>query len=221
MPWDTLWIMRLFRQDRSRPAQNVWANDIFDMIQNAGGGCDIVEPAQARLITVDAVATCGAHIRHQAIDICAHAPDFSRVATRSDTLQLTASLDVARFASSMGSRLFVQPSRLLHTPSVPSETEQRLHPIRFAHPYLDTDEVTLQLPEGYGIEVLPEPVVLDTEFGRFETRADLSDDGALRFRRTLEISARELPASAYDDVRAFFAAVERAGTEQVVLRKER
>ncbi|MEO0858108.1 MAG: DUF3857 domain-containing protein [Bacteroidota bacterium] len=149
------------------------------------------------------------------------APDFSRVDTRSDTLQLTASLDVARFASSMGSRLFVQPSRLLHTPSVPSETEQRLHPIRFAHPYLDTDEVTLQLPEGYGIEVLPEPVALDTEFGRFETRADLSDDGALRFMRTLEIRARELPASAYDDVRAFFAAVERAGTEQVVLRKER
>ncbi|MEM6783898.1 MAG: DUF3857 domain-containing protein [Bacteroidota bacterium] len=149
------------------------------------------------------------------------ATDFSRVDARTDTLQIAAALDVQRFATSMGSRLFVQPSRLLYVPTVPSETEQRLHPVRFAYPYLDTDEVTLQLPQGYAVEVVPEPVVLDTEFGRFEARADLSDDGALRFTRTLEIRTRELPAAAYDDVRAFFAAVEQAGTEQVVLKKAR
>ncbi|MEM8598530.1 MAG: DUF3857 domain-containing protein [Bacteroidota bacterium] len=147
------------------------------------------------------------------------APDFSRVDTRTDTLRLAATLDMPRFATSMGRRLFVQPSRLLHTPGVPSETDHRLHPVRFAYPYLDTDEITLQLPDGYQVEVLPDPVVLHTEFGRFEARAELRNDGALRFTRTLEIRTRELPAVAYDDVRAFFAAAEQAGTDQVVLKR--
>ncbi|MEM8559141.1 MAG: DUF3857 domain-containing protein [Bacteroidota bacterium] len=147
------------------------------------------------------------------------APDFSRVDARTDTLALSASLTLSSFATRMGSRLFIQPSRLLYSPNVPPDIEQRDHPVRFAYPYLDTDEIVVALPEGYAAEVLPEPVVLATDFGRFERRVELTDDGALRVSRTLEIRTRELPPTAYGEVRAFFTTAAQAATDQVVLRR--
>lgn len=144
--------------------------------------------------------------------------DVGALRERPDTLALGAELVVANYARRAGRRLLVPLNSLSAPVVVPPVVETRTQPVWLGHPYAERAHVRLLLPDGFGVDALPEPVTLDAGFARYTRTVALSEDGgAVLVTRDLSLDETRLPAEAYDEVRAFFQAVARADSEVAVL----
>jgi hypothetical protein len=144
--------------------------------------------------------------------------DFDALLIRSDEVSLPVEVALPRFASRMGNRLVFEPNLAERWRTVPARAEHRKHELVISsYPYIDHDRLEYRIPDGYRVEALAPPVILDADFGRFEMTVDVSESGLLVFERTLEIRDSILPASSFESYREFAEAVVRADAARVVL----
>lgn len=131
-------------------------------------------------------------------------------------LRIRAAIDAQRYANKTGSRLFVPVAPLRSSPG--HFAAVRKHDLRIDNGYLDIDSLTLHLPAGYVVEMLPRPVAMENRFGRisFETS---SDEGCIRIRIRLLRRSGHYPQSDYADFRELMEAVDRVYAAKIVLRK--
>jgi hypothetical protein len=144
--------------------------------------------------------------------------DVSAVDTRTDTMRLPFEVDLPRYASKTGSRLFLPLNLTSRWPDVPPAMEApRTQPIRvWPYPFVAVDSIRYVLPADYAVEAAPEPVVIETAFARYEARVERTE-GALVYRRRLEVRRKRLPPEQYEAFRTFFRRVVEADDAQAVL----
>ena len=121
------------------------------------------------------------------------------------------------YAKKAGKRVFLALNALNRNTHVPQGYAERNTPFEIRPGYVDKDSYELQLPQPYAPEVLPEPVYLETEFGRYQ--AEVSYDqkqGVLRYSREIEIRQGTYPREQYDAYRAFRKGIAKAENAQVV-----
>jgi hypothetical protein len=136
------------------------------------------------------------------------APSDSRQEGRLD-MQLKFSAD--SFGQSMQGRLLVfKPGTLAFRSGYNLPSIQRTLPL-VLDPELQQDKVRVQLPAGFKVDEMPDPVKLTTPFGQYEA-AWVLDGADLVFTETLEVHAITAPPADYPAARAFFESV--AGAEQ-------
>lgn len=82
----------------------------------------------------------------------------------------------------------------------------------------NSEEVILELPEGTSVMSLGDPVVLETDFGRFEASRTLDPEGRLHCRKALRIDVFRIEPERYDEFREFVLAAVKAEDEQLVLK---
>ncbi|MBK8858515.1 MAG: DUF3857 and transglutaminase domain-containing protein [Opitutaceae bacterium] len=78
-----------------------------------------------------------------------------------EPIKISFHLRVPEFAERTGSRLFVQPSVFRRGGTALFESETRDNLVLFPHRYLELDEVTITVPEGFAIEAGSAPPGLD------------------------------------------------------------
>jgi uncharacterized protein DUF3857 len=78
------------------------------------------------------------------------------------------------------------------------------------------EKVTFNLPTGFVVDEMPDPVKLETPFGKYSTSYDVKD-GKLLFTRSLTMNRGTVGVDKYDDVRNFFSKVRDAEQAPVVL----
>lgn len=147
--------------------------------------------------------------------------DFSDVNAYRDTVRLPVRLNLSRYASSTGRRLFVPLNLMQRQESVPQKMDRaRTQPVRtFPYSFTDVDSVRYALPSGYRVEAVPDPVSVTESFATYvATATDLGD--TLVYRRRLVWRDETLPPSKYEDVRSFLETVARADDAQAVLVEE-
>ena len=66
----------------------------------------------------------------------------------------------------------------------------------------------------------PAPIVIEKDFGVYRAGVEMSEDGTLRYVRTLTMTSADLPAAQYDAYRTFVAEIVKADRVQVVLVKK-
>ena len=137
--------------------------------------------------------------------------------TRSPEILLNLELDLPRFASFSGDRIFFKTNLLNRYTSIPHKIERRLSPLRYEYPYLDRDSIVYKLPQGYVIETLPPEVRLTTSFSSFIARTVLLGDSIVVYTRSLQIHEYVIPADHYAEYRKFWSDVVSADRAQVVL----
>lgn len=94
---------------------------------------------------------------------------------------------------------------------------QRKHPLSFPHPYWESDDIVISLPEGMRIEAFPAPRN-ESQDGLEHSLSCAAEDGTtLRVRREFKLKTCDHPVTFYDSVRAFFDRVRAADEERVVL----
>ncbi|MBR9921441.1 MAG: DUF3857 and transglutaminase domain-containing protein [Bacteroidetes bacterium] len=129
-------------------------------------------------------------------------------------------LDVERFVTVAGSRLFVQLCPLVDMDIVPAESTDRSRNALIREAWKASDEIMITLPEGYAIENMPKQEDrLETAFATY-ARTVRVETGVIYVTRNLEVLQGEVPASEYDSWRQFFVDVVRKDREFVVLVKE-
>lgn len=148
--------------------------------------------------------------------------DFSSTDEGAPAINLPVQLQLPRYASSTGSRLFVPLNLMERWSHVPPHPEEpRTQPIHFfLYAFADADTVTYMPPDGYTVEAMPDPVHIETDFAHYEARVAAHADGTFTYTRRFEATEPVLPASAYDAFRNFLHRVAQADRAQLVLVQE-
>ena len=139
-----------------------------------------------------------------------------------DSIRFTETVKVKApgYASRSGDRLLFVVNAFNGNDFVPDRYRDRQLPFEISRGFADSDEFTINLPEGYIVEALPEKFSLSNAFGEYHTEVEQTDDRMLTYRRTLKIRSGYYPREDYDDYRNFRREVSRHDRSKVVLLKK-
>ena len=127
-------------------------------------------------------------------------------------------LSADRFGKPMGPLLMVRP-RVLGSEFLHPDRKARHVPIDLNETMLARDEFDIQLPPGYAVDELPEPVKLDLGFAAYESSTEVREN-VLHYRRTYTVRQVTLPADRYNDVQKLAGIIEADEQSSAVLKKQ-
>jgi len=123
------------------------------------------------------------------------------------------------YAQLMQNRLLVfKPAVVSRREGTSLTAAERKHPVVLSsNSYSET--VTVQLPQGFDVDELPDPVKLETTFGSYNTSYEVKN-GELIFKRKLSQRSVTIPVSEYASVKKFFESIRAAENAPVVLARK-
>jgi len=128
-------------------------------------------------------------------------------------------IEIPGFASTAGKRM-VSPSFFLSTLQKNIFTSQiRRYPVSFPYPFTEEDELTMKLPEGYGVEAPPYRRKAGLAYAGYEISSTV-EDRQLITKRKLRFEGSLMPLEKYEELRNFFSVVQKGDGDQAVLRPE-
>ena len=131
--------------------------------------------------------------------------------------QIDYSFRAPGYARSAGDLLLVRPG-IVGSDTWPLPRETRAWPIDLGAIETRRDHVDLDLPPGYVVDELPEPVSLDTDFASYHS-AVTAEGNTLHYTREYTVKQLELDATRYDDLRKFSERISYDESTTVVLKK--
>jgi hypothetical protein len=127
-----------------------------------------------------------------------------------ESIQLKLNFDASRFGQFLQERLLVlTPGSLALGSDYLFAAKDRKTPVRLS-PTLRRDTVALEIPEGFAVDEMPDPVHMKGPFGSYQAcwRAEA---GKVLMEQSVEIPEAEVPAADYPALRQFFDAIRRGG----------
>jgi hypothetical protein len=128
------------------------------------------------------------------------------------------SLTADRFGKSMGSLLMIRP-RVLGSEGLRTDQKKRYVPINLSETMQEQDDYTIELPTGYAVDEIPDPVKLDLGFASYESSSSVKDN-VLHYTRTYTIREVTLPADKYPDVQKLASVIATDEQNNAVLKKQ-
>jgi hypothetical protein len=129
------------------------------------------------------------------------------------------SLTADRFGKSTGSLLMIRP-RVLGTEDLEADRRKRSSiPINLRETMQEQDDYTIQLPPGYAIDEIPDPIKLDLGFASYESSSTVKDN-VLHYTRTYIVREVTLPADRYSDVQKLAGVIAADEQSSAVLKKQ-
>lgn len=126
------------------------------------------------------------------------------------------------YAQRTGSRLFVQPAVFQKGIAGVFQGIERKAEVYFDFPWVEEDEVRIELPAGYTVEELPAQTPVNAGSFTYDARLAV-EDGQLVLRRTQVIGnegAILFPQTSYRPIRAVFDSMHKGDSRTVVLRRK-
>lgn len=114
-----------------------------------------------------------------------------------------------RYATVSGKRIFLSPNLMNRSTFVPEKLEKRNSNIVLRMPYIDEDKINYHIPEEIYPEFIPEPVILKSRFGEYESSFKI-DQGRLIYMRRMKMNKGEFPADSYNELIEFYKNINKA-----------
>ena len=139
--------------------------------------------------------------------------------TNDGRFTLNVEFSAQQYGQLMQGRLMVfKPAVVSRREGLALTAPTRRHPVVLpANAYSET--VNVQLPTGFTVDEVPDPVKIETPFGSYATSYEVKDN-QLVFRRQLSQKAMTIAPGDYDTVRKFFESIRAAENAPVVLAKK-
>ncbi|HET9825053.1 MAG TPA: DUF3857 domain-containing protein, partial [Chitinophagaceae bacterium] len=128
-------------------------------------------------------------------------------------------LYVSNYASITGKRLFIVPNIMTRSYTKLKTDEERKYDIVLHDEYKHVDSTEIEIPKGYDQESLPQPVAIETKFGRYSSSIKLVDS-KIFYYRTREQYSGTYSAKDYPDLVKFYDAIYKADRNKIVLVKK-
>ena len=126
-------------------------------------------------------------------------------------------VQTGQYGNKTGNRLFIPINVFRQGLRLPAKDE-RQQDIHINYGYLDTDSISIDIPEGFVIEALPHPVHIEKEFGTFSSTITVEGN---EIKATHQFLMRRgiYTKDSYEDFLKFRKAMVEQYAAQVVLRK--
>jgi hypothetical protein len=128
------------------------------------------------------------------------------------------SVQASHYASSTGPLLMVRP-RVIGSFALDVDRKPRKVPIDLEETMLASDEFDIELPEGYVVDELPDPVKEDMGFATYQS-STVVQGNKLHYTRTYTVRQVTLPAGKYGELQRLAGAIAADESSQVVLKKK-
>ena len=123
-----------------------------------------------------------------------------------------------RFAQAPQPSMMIFKAALLrHGDSLRLTEKTRKYPVE-VNPDALQETVRILLPQGFKVDELPQPVQIDSPYGKYQAKWE-SQVGSVVFSRKLELQAQSVPAAQYGELKKFLDAVYGSADAPVVLVK--
>jgi hypothetical protein len=133
-------------------------------------------------------------------------------------LTTTYSLDTDRFGKAMGPLLMVRP-RILGREALETDHKKRTVPIDLRETMQAKDDYDIELPPGYAVDEMPEPVKLDLGFASYESASEVKGN-ILHYSRTYTVREVTLPPEKYGDLQKLAGVIAADEQSHAVLKKQ-
>jgi len=143
--------------------------------------------------------------------------DVENLRNAADEVVATFEVTLPPMTTSAGDRAFLPASPILGVNRDALRHAQRKHPLSFPHPYWESDDIAISLPEGMRIEAIPAPRSESWDGMEHSLSCAAENGTTLRVQREFKLKTCDHPVTFYDSIRAFFDRVRAAGEERVVL----
>jgi hypothetical protein len=121
----------------------------------------------------------------------------------------------------IGGKLYISPLFHLGMTENVFKSEERAYPIDFVYPYEDRYSVSIEIPEGYTVESLPESLVINLSQGMGSFKYGTSvGNGKITVSVQNAIKMPVIDAGYYKDLQEYFKMIVEKETEKIVLKKE-
>ena len=141
------------------------------------------------------------------------------ISEEQEAINIQADVQSQKYANATGQRLFVPVCPLHQGYSAPVANGERQEDVYMSMGYLDEDDITLTIPDGYEIEAMPKSVVIDKPFGSFAF-AVVPNGGEIRIMNRLLMKSGTFDKSQYPELTAFIKTVAGAYGQKIVLKKQ-
>ncbi len=156
-----------------------------------------------------------------------YAPDFMSVSLSglevenaqalNRDLTLRYKLEAGHFASATGPLLMLRP-RVLGSEAIGVDRKPRRIAIDLGETMQANDSFDIELPDGYAVDELPEPVKADFGFASYESSTELRGH-TLHYARTYRLKQVTLPADRYGDVQKLAGLIAADEQNRAVLKR--
>jgi hypothetical protein len=133
-------------------------------------------------------------------------------------LTTTYSLTADRFGKPMGPLLMVRP-RVLGSENLRTDQKKRHVPINLNQTMQEQDDYSIELPPGYAVDEIPDPVKLDLGFASYESSSVVKNN-VLHYTRTYTVREVTLPADKYPEVQKLAGVIAADEQSSAVLKKQ-
>ena len=131
---------------------------------------------------------------------------------------LSYALSVDHYAKAMGLLLMFRP-RVLGDLDLDIDHKPRTVPINLNQTMQAVDEYSIELPDGYSVDEVPDPVELDLGFAAYQSNVQVKGN-TVRYTRTYTIRQITLPPERYADVQKLAGTIAADEESSIVLKKK-
>jgi hypothetical protein len=187
--------------------RGVWAGYERERMMEAGQNADLIKPLEGRL----SGSIANFHIENAVVD--------SRTNIEKP-LEWRYSLSAGEYARKAGDLIMIRPRVLGSKVNRFLETnEPRRNPVSFDATHRDVDTMRIELPQGFVVETLPEPVTLDNSFAAYRSNVRI-EGSVLVYERVFELKDLDLPLARIEELKDFYRAISRDERAMAVFRKK-
>ncbi|WP_454803017.1 DUF3857 domain-containing protein [Mucilaginibacter phyllosphaerae] len=168
------------------------------------------EPLSEQIKTVQKMYTNINNLQVSKLDI---KQDKKEIPAATETLKFSA----REFASAENGKMYFSLNPVNRLRSI-RDVRNRINPVYINRGYIDEDEISYTLPEGYHPDMEALNVHINKPFGKFKANT-VYKDGKLVFKRRIEVIDGTYSKDTYQDLVAFYQAVADADGYTVMLVK--
>ena len=132
-------------------------------------------------------------------------------------VSLSYGLAAEHFGAATGPLLMVRP-RVLGSDRMPIDRKQRKLAVDLGETMQAHDSFDIELPEGYTVDELPDPVKLDVGFATYESASEVHGH-TLHYSRTYRINQVTLPPEKYPDLQKLVSLIANDEDSRAVLKR--
>ena len=136
-----------------------------------------------------------------------------------DDLTLKYQLEAGHFAAATGPLLMVR-TRVLGSESFPIDRKERTVPVDLGETMQANDSFDIELPDGYAVDELPDPVKADFGFATYESSTELHGH-TLHYARTYRLKEVSLPAEKYGELQKLAGLIAADEQNRAILKRSK
>ncbi len=112
--------------------------------------------------------------------------------------------------------MVVLPNLLNNFVSIPSKENFRKLPFQIDFPFKDEDVITINLPENFIANQLPNPILLKSKFGEYSSSISKLDDHSILYKRIFTVFTGDYSKDEYEDYKEFLKKVNKHDNTKIL-----